>query len=128
MAEWNPFNSGVEQTSSSSCSALTSRICLITLRCRWRNSNRHRNVGNKFSLSLTVVAFTFRSETPTAVFYREKECQQTKQSNTMATPSRSHPRIGHRHSICESIKWEKCNLRHLRVILDISSGLPLLAI
>jgi hypothetical protein len=56
----------------------------------------------KLSPSLTVVAFTFRSETPTAVFDREKECQQTKQSHTtktMATPSRSHPRFGHYHSI-----------------------------
>jgi hypothetical protein len=38
---------------------------------------------NKLSLSLTVVAFTFRSETPTAVFDREKERQQTKLSPSL---------------------------------------------
>jgi hypothetical protein len=79
----------------------------------------------KLSPSLTVVAFTFRSETPTAVFDREKECQQTKQSHTTKTGVILDSAIVILFKKNESIKEKKCNLRHLGVILDISSGFHL---
>ena len=84
---FNPFSASYERKI---------KFLLFTLRCQCSHLQWHLIV---FKISNS---FTFRSETPTAVFDREKECQQIKQrhtTKTMATPSRSHPWFGHCHSV-----------------------------
>jgi hypothetical protein len=74
-----------------------------------------------------VVAFTFRSETPTAVFDREKERQQTKLSLSLTvvaftfrseTPTavfdREKRNVNKPNKVIQQKQWP----RHLGVILD----------
>ena len=85
IKSFNPFSAFYERKI---------KFLFFTLRCQCSHLQWHLIV---FKISNS---FTFRSET--AVFDREKECQQTKQRHTiktMATPSRSHPRFSHCHSV-----------------------------
>ena len=81
---------------------------------------------NKLSLPLTVIAFTFRSETPRAVFEREKECQQTKLSPPLTVVaslsvvkrrrlfSTEKRNVNKQNKVIQQKQWP----RHLGVILD----------